>query len=152
MKKIKVLFLIVFTLLIVSCGSEKSIKEIVNISTSSHSNYISLTIKNKSEKNTIEIIWDKSKIGDSGCFLKGKYIDAGKPQLNEILAPNELKIISIYPSDNVYFDEGKIQNPLLGGGRTGQGWKIKDIHYPTKLVLCLKVEDKEEFIITDISK
>ena len=152
MKKIKVLFLIVFTLLIVSCGSEKSIKEIVNISTSSYSNYISLTIKNKSEKDTIEIVWDKSKIGDSGCFLKGKYIDAGKPQLNEILAPNELKIISIYPSDNVYFDEGKLQNPLLGGGRTGQGWKIKDINYPTKLVLCLKLGDKEEFIIKDISK
>ena len=152
MKKIKVLFLIVFTLLIVSCGSEKSIKEIVNISTSSYSNYISLTIKNKSEKDTIEIVWDKSKIGDSGCFLKGKYIDAGKPQLNEILAPNELKIISIYPSDNVYFDEGKLQDPLFGGGKIGQGWKIKDINYPTKLVLCLKLGDKEEFIIKDISK
>ena len=150
MKKIKVLFLIVFTLLIVSCGSEKSIKEIVNISTSSYSNYISLTIKNKSEKDTIEIVWDKSKISDSGCFLKGKYIDAGKPQLNEILAPNELKIISIYPSDNVYFDEGELQ--LFGGGRIGQGWKIKDINYPTKLVLCLKLGDKEEFIIKDISK
>lgn len=74
MKKIKVLFLIVFTLLIVSCGSEKSIKEIVNISTSSYSNYISLTIKNKSEKDTIEIVWDKSKIGDSGCFLKGNIL------------------------------------------------------------------------------
>ncbi|WP_340221997.1 hypothetical protein LDK25_07005 [Fusobacterium nucleatum] len=150
MKKIKVLFMVIFTLLFISCS--KDIKEIVEISTSPYSNNVMLTIMNKSEKDTIEIVWDKSKIGDSGCFLKGKYIDAGKPQLNEILAPNELKIISIYPSDNVYFDEGKIQNPLLGGGRTGQGWKIKDIHYPTKLVLCLKVEDKEEFIITDISK
>ncbi|CAM2394382.1 hypothetical protein ACO1G0_05345 [Fusobacterium watanabei] len=150
MKKIKVLFMVIFTLLFISCS--KDIKEIVEISTSPYSNNVMLTIMNKSEKDTIEIVWDKSKIGDSGCFLKGKYIDAGKPQLNEILAPNELKIISIYPSDNVYFDEGKLQNPLLGGGRTGQGWKIKDIHYPTKLVLCLKVEDKEEFIITDISK
>ena len=150
MKKIKVLFMVIFTLLFISCS--KDIKEIVEISTSPYSNNVILTIMNKSEKDTIEIVWDKSKIGDSGCFLKGKYIDAGKPQLNEILAPNELKIISIYPSDNVYFDEGKLQNPLLGGGRTGQGWKIKDIHYPTKLVLCLKVEDKEEFIITDISK
>lgn len=85
-------------------------------------------------------------------FFKRKYIDAGKPQLNEILAPNELKIISIYPSDNVYFDEGKLQDPLFGGGRIGQGWKIKDINYPTKLVLCLKLGDKEEFIIKDISK
>ena len=150
MKKIKVLFMVIFTLLFISCS--KDIKEIVEISTSPYSNNVMLTIMNKSEKDTIEIVWDKSKIGDSGCFLKGKYIDAGKPQLNEILAPNELKIISIYPSDNVYFDEGKLQNPLLGGGRTGQGWKIKDIHYPTKSVLCLKVEDKEEFIITDISK
>ncbi|MEX6475937.1 hypothetical protein AB6N30_03750 [Fusobacterium animalis] len=150
MKKIKILFMVIFILLFASCG--KDIKETVDISTSTYSNHIMLTIINKSEKNTIEIVWDKSKIGDSGCFLKGKYIDAGKPQLNEILAPNELKIISIYPSDNVYFDEGELQNPLLGGGRTGQGWKIKDIHYPTKLVLCLKVEDKEEFIITDISK
>jgi hypothetical protein len=150
MKKIKILFMVIFILLFASCG--KDIKETVDISTSTYSNHIMLTIINKSEKDTIEIVWDKSKIGDSGCFLKGKYIDAGKPQLNEILAPNELKIISIYPSDNVYFDEGELQNPLLGGGRTGQGWKIKDIHYPTKLVLCLKVEDKEEFIITDISK
>ena len=150
MKKIKVLFLIVFTLLIVSCGSEKSIKEIVNISTSSYSNYISLTIKNKSEKDTIEIVWDKSKIGDSGCFLKGKYIDAGKPQLNEILAPNELKIISIYPSDNVYFDEGK--SFTFTTKRIGQGWKIKDINYPIKFILCLKVGDKEEFIVKNISK
>lgn len=150
MKKIKILFMVIFILLFASCG--KDIKETVDISTSTYSNHIMLTIINKSEKNTIEIVWDKSKIGDSGCFLKGKYIDAGKPQLNEILAPNELKIISIYPSDNVYFDEGELQNPLLGGGRTGQGWKIKDIYYPTKLVLCLKVEDKEEFIITDISK
>lgn len=150
MKKIKVLFMVIFTLLFISCS--KDIKEIVEISTSPYSNNVMLTIMNKSEKDTIEIVWDKSKIDDSGCFLKGKYIDAGKPQLNEILAPNELKIISIYPSDNVYFDEGKLQNPLLGGGRTGQGWKIKDIHYPTKLVLCLKIEDKEEFIITDISK
>jgi len=150
MKKIKVLFMVIFTLLFISCS--KDIKEIVEISTSPYSNNVMLTIMNKSEKDTIEIVWDKSKIGDSGCFLKGKYIDAGKPQLNEILAPNEIKVISIYPSDNVYFDEGKLQNPLLGGGRTGQGWKIKDIHYPTKLVLCLKVEDKEEFIITDISK
>ena len=150
MKKIKILFMVIFILLFASCG--KDIKETVDISTSTYSNHIMLTIINKSEKNTIEIVWDNSKIGDSGCFLKGKYIDAEKPQLNEILAPNELKIISIYPSDNVYFDEGELQNPLLGGGRTGQGWKIKDIHYPTKLVLCLKVEDKEEFIITDISK
>ena len=150
MKKIKVLFMVIFTLLFISCS--KDIKEIVEISTSPYSNNVMLTIMNKSEKDTIEIVWDKSKIDDSGFFLKGKYIDAGKPQLNEILAPNELKIISIYPSDNVYFDEGKLQNPLLGGGRTGQGWKIKDIHYPTKLVLCLKIEDKEEFIITDISK
>lgn len=150
MKKIKVLFMVIFILLFASCS--KDIKETVEISTSAYSNYVMLTVMNKSEKDTIEIVWDKSKIGDSGCFLKGKYIDAGKPQLNEILAPNELKIISIYPSDNVYFDEGKLQDPLFGGGRIGQGWKIKDIHYPTKLVLCLKVKDKEEFIITDISK
>lgn len=150
MKKIKVLFVIIFILLFASCS--KDIKETVEISTSAYSNYVMLTIMNKSEKDTIEIVWDKSKIGDSGCFLKGKYIDAGKPQLNEILAPNELKIISIYPSDNVYFDEGKLQDPLFGGGRIGQGWKIKDINYPTKLVLCLKLGDKEEFIIKDISK
>ena len=148
MKKIKVLFMVIFTLLFISCS--KDIKEIVKISTFSWNNNVELTIKNKSEKDTVEIVWDKSKIGDSGCFLKGKYIDAGKPQLNEILAPNELKIISIYPSDNVYFDEGELQ--LFGGGRIGQGWKIKDINYPTKLVLCLKVGDKEDFIITDISK
>ena len=148
MKKIKVLFMVIFTLLFISCS--KDIKEIVKISTFSWTNNVELTIKNKSEKDTVEIVWDKSKIGDSGCFLKGKYIDAGKPQLNEILAPNELKIISIYPSDNVYFDEGELQ--LFGGGRIGQGWKIKDINYPTKLVLCLKVGDKEDFIITDISK
>lgn len=150
MKKIKVLFVVIFVLLFVSCG--KGIKETVEISTSGYSNYVILTIMNKSKTDTVEIVWDKSKIGDSGCFLKGKYIDAGKPQLNEILAPNELKIISIYPSDNVYFDEGKLQDPLFGGGRIGQGWKIKDINYPTKLVLCLKLGDKEEFIIKDISK
>ena len=148
MKKIKVLFMVIFTLLFISCS--KDIKEIVKISTFSRTNNVELTIKNKSEKDTIEIVWDKSKIGDSGCFLKGKYIDAGKPQLNEILAPNELKIISIYPSDNVYFDEGEFQ--LFGGGRIGQGWKIKDIRYPVKLILCIKVGDKEEFIVEDISK
>ena len=147
MKKIKVLFMVIFTLLFIGCS--KDIKEIVAFSAFSQTNNVELTIKNKSKKDTIEIVWDKSKIGDSGCFLKGKYIDAGKPQLNEILAPNELKIISIYPSDNVYFDEVKL---LFGVGRIGQGWKIKDINYPTKLVLCLKVGDKEDFIITDISK
>ena len=150
MKKFKVLFLIVFILLIVSCGSEKNIKEIVNISTSSYSNYILLTIENKSEKDTLEIVWDKSKIGDSACFLKGKYIDAGKSQLNEILAPNELKIISIYPSDNVYFDEG--ESSIFTTEKVGRGWKIKDINYPTKFILCLKVGDKEEFIVEDFSK
>ena len=148
MKKIKVLFMVIFTLLFIGCS--KDIKEIVAFSTYSWTNNVMLTIKNKSEKDTIEIVWDKSKIGDSGCFLKGKYIDAGKPQLNEILAPNELKTISIYPSDNVYFDEGELQ--LFGGGRIGQGWKIKDIRYPVKLILCIKVGDKEEFIVEDISK
>ena len=75
MKKIKVLFMVIFTLLFISCS--KDIKEIVEISTSPYSNNVMLTIMNKSEKDTIEIVWDKSKIGDSGCFLKGKYIDAG---------------------------------------------------------------------------
>ena len=150
MKKIKVLFVVIFVLLFVSCG--KDIKETVEISTSGYSNYVILTIMNKSKTDTVEIVWDKSKIGDSGCFLKGKYIDAGKPQLNEILVPNEIKVISIYPSDNVYFDEGKLQDPIFGGGRTGQGWKIKDIRYPVKLILCIKVGDKEDFIINEISK
>ena len=150
MKKIKVLFVVIFVLLFVSCG--KGIKETVEISTSGYSNYVMLTIMNKSKTDTVEIVWDKSKIGDSGCFLKGKYIDAGKPQLNEILVPNEIKVISIYPSDNVYFDEGKLQDPLFGRGRTGQGWKIKDIRYPVKLILCIKVGDKEDFIINEISK
>lgn len=140
--------MVIFTLLFIGCS--KDIKEIVAFSTYSWTNNVMLTIKNKFEKDTIEIVWDKSKIGDSGCFLKGKYIDAGKPQLNEILAHNELKTISIYPSDNVYFDEGELQ--LFGGGRIGQGWKIKDINYPTKLVLCLKLGDKEEFIVEEISK
>ena len=150
MKKIKVLFVVIFVLLFVSCS--KGIKETVEISTSGYSNYVILTIMNKSKTDTVEIVWDKSKIGDSGCFLKGKYIDAGKPQLNEILVPNEIKVISIHPSDNVYFDEGKLQDPLFGGGRTGQGWKIKDIRYPVKLILCIKVGDKEDFIINEISK
>lgn len=144
----KIIFLIVFSLIFIMGCNQSKISKTVKTKITKGDNYITLSIENLSKTEVVEIVWDKSRIGDSPCFLKGKYIDAGKSQLNDVLAPEQFGIYLIYPSDNVYYEETKYSyGQVIKKG----GWEIRDIIYPIKFVLCLKIGDKEEFIMEEVS-
>lgn len=97
-------------------------------------NSIIVTISNNSDE-VVEVVWDRSKINGASPFLKGKYIDAGKSQTNDIIAPKDKSTFTIYSSDDV--------------GYAG-GWYIDYLDYPAKLILCIKKGNSEEFIISEI--
>lgn len=93
---------------------------------------IDVVIKNKTNK-TLEIVWDKSRVGDDYCFLRGRYIDAGKSQMNDIILPSQTKDFSIYPASKIVWSQYI-------------GWYQVYADYPTSLILCIKKDNQEEFL------
>lgn len=144
MKKILYAFILCLTTFTLGCTSTQLVAKNSNIGKSEFLEIqnikpelenLNVTLVNNTKEVT-EIIWDRSKINGSTPFLRGKYIDAGKTQPNEVITPGETVTIDIYPSSNVYFSDF--------------GWSLTRLTYPAKLVMCIKQGAKEEFIISTI--
>lgn len=136
------LLLLSSILLFVGCSesADKSISEQVGFSASPKSNGIKIFVTNKSEKEYLEIVWDKSIINNSPCFISGgKYVDAGKSQLNTVIRPKGTYNVTVYPADNVYYSDYY------------RDWIISELKYPTNISIALKMGEKVEYISKDVN-
>lgn len=147
MKKLLAIFSLIFGVFFTSCSNVVTRLDVesINIGKSKlikiekiqpYMNSLFVKITNDSDS-VVEIVWDRSKINGAVPFLKGKYIDAGKSQPNDIIAPRDTTTFDIHSASKVEYVRG-------------YGWYVGSLDYPVKLILCIKNANNEEFIISEI--
>lgn len=105
--------------------------EVVGVT--SHMYSVEVKVQNKTDK-PVEIVWDRSKINEGPCFVKGYYTEIGKPQSNSVIPPRGIKTFDIVPADNAFFTEW--------------GWDYVRMAYPFKLLLCCKQDGVRKYSMT----
>lgn len=102
-------------------------------------NGINICIMN-STNDVIEIDWNSSNLGGSSIFMSGqKYADAGSILPSTVIPPYGYTTKFLTRANGVYFSE------FWGE------WKIKDIEYPTTLILKIICNGKIEFEVIELN-
>lgn len=98
-----------------------------------------LTVENATD-DVVTVKWSASTIGFDGLshsvFLTGqKYIDAGRPMPDQVIAPKSKIETGVYPADNVHYVSGRYG-----------GWEMRGIIDRTvALTLCVETGTEKRF-------